>query len=204
MDPITLLILGLVALATTGVSAGVTAYQNQKNIEATQQTNTQNIDFQKEVNAQQQYNLEHAHQIEMADLKAAGLNPVLTAMGGQGAPMATLNAPKAQAPQMDLSGINSAMSNLTHMATMSMMMKNQQLLQMEHNKTIQAIARGHDAQSAANAVLRKDTLDRLYQRKAGVMDQVANVGKNNLGSAKKINHVSDAEWKKIMKDFEDL
>ncbi|WNK14362.1 MAG: DNA pilot protein [Microvirus sp.] len=31
------------------------------------------------------YYAEHAHQIEMADLKAAGLNPILTATGGRGA-----------------------------------------------------------------------------------------------------------------------
>lgn len=50
--------------------------------EATAKANEQNIALQREVNAQQQYNVEHAHQIEAADLQAAGLNPWLSVGGG--------------------------------------------------------------------------------------------------------------------------
>lgn len=156
MDPITLLILAVVGLATAGVSAGVGAYNNAKNIEFQQQTNAQNIEFQKEVNAQQQYNLEHAHQIEVNDLAAAGLNPVLSA-GGQGAPMATLNSPKAVAPQMDLSGIQSAIGGVGHMMSSAMMMKVLSDNSAARNATLSAIANSKNAQSAANAALRAQT-----------------------------------------------
>lgn len=49
---------------------------------AQERANQQNIELQKDVNAQNQYNLEHAHQIEVADLQAAGLNPWLSVGGG--------------------------------------------------------------------------------------------------------------------------
>ena len=55
----------------------------------------------------------------MADLKAAGLNPVLTATGGTGAPVASLNTPTAQAPQIDLGAVSSAANALTNLLLIS-------------------------------------------------------------------------------------
>ena len=62
-----------------GIYNGLTG---QTSAQAQAQANAQNIEFQREVNAQQQYNLEHSHQIEVADLQAAGLNPWLSVGGG--------------------------------------------------------------------------------------------------------------------------
>lgn len=157
MDPITLIVLAIIGLAGAGASAGVSAYNNAKNIEYQTATNAKNIEFQKEVNAQNQYNLEHQHQIEMADLQAAGLNPVLTATGGSGAGQAYLNAPQAKAPQMDLSGVSNALSGLTHMSTSAMMMKMISDNNAARNATLSAIANSKNAQSAANAALRAET-----------------------------------------------
>lgn len=124
------------------------------NYASTAKTSQANIDMQNAINQQNQYNIEHAHEIEMNDLKRAGLNPVLTATGGQGAPISMLQSPKATAPQMDLSGISTAMSGIQHALTMQMMMSMRADIAAEHNATLSSIAKGHDAQSAANAALR--------------------------------------------------
>lgn len=168
-------IIGAVASAGVGIA----------NVASQQKTNQQNIDMQNATNAQNQYNIEHAHQIEMADLKAAGLNPVLTATGGSGAPVSMLQSPKAQAPQFDGSGINSAMSAVQHAITMQMMMDMRQDMAAERNATLASIAKGHDAQSAANAALKAS--------------MTVNNGRAAVSSAKQINRFSQSDLKKYQK-----
>lgn len=114
---------GLLALAAASIGSAliggiISKKQNDANIDYQNEANQQNIDLQKETNAQNQYNMEHAHQIEMKDLEAAGLNPVLTATGGQGAPLANISAPSVKAPQADYSGVSSAISSAINSMTM--------------------------------------------------------------------------------------
>lgn len=111
--------LAVAALIAGVLAAGASATAAGLNYKAQKDTNAQNLAAAKAVNEQAQYNTEHAHQIEMNDLQAAGLNPVLTAMGGNGAPQASLNVPRAQAPQLDLSGISNALNNMTHTLMLS-------------------------------------------------------------------------------------
>lgn len=199
MSIIAALIVAAIVSAVGG--AATSAIQSSVNYKSTKDTNEQNIEMQRETNAQNQYNIEHAHQIEMADLKAAGLNPVLTAMGGSGAPIQALNAPRAQAPQIDLSGINSAMSGISQMATMMMMMSFKQDIMMERNATLSAIAKGHDSTSAANAALKAST-----QANAGkFMANNAEFFKNQIGFEEAIEQlakqfgVSPLKMKQILK-----
>lgn len=124
----------LIGTAIAGISSAVVSgINNEKNVKAQEEANEKNVQMQKETNAQAQYNAEHAHQIEMSDLEAAGLNPVLTAMGGQGAPLANISAPSTKPVQSDISGVGQAISSMMNsmvMMTMasSMAKTNQTLL----------------------------------------------------------------------------
>lgn len=124
----TLIALALGSIASAAIGAGISAKNNQDNLDYQKEANQQNIDLAREVNAQNQYNMEHAHQIEMKDLEAAGLNPVLTASGGSGAQLANLSTPNVKAPRSDLSGvgsaITSALNSLTMLTMASSMAKN--------------------------------------------------------------------------------
>lgn len=210
MDPVTLLIIAIVGAATAAIGSGASIYNNAKNIEYQEQANQQNIEFQREVNAQNQYNLEHQHQIEMADLQAAGLNPVLTATGGSGAGQAYLNAPQVKAPQMDLSGISSALSGAGHIVTSGMMMKMFSENNAARNATLSAIANSKNAQSAANAALRaQTTLDKNRMNNIFSnynLTHQAMKGRSAVSSAKQFqeladDYLSDKEIDELLKKF---
>lgn len=72
------------------------------------QTNQQNLDIAREQMNFQGMMSNTAHQREVADLKAAGLNPVLSA-GGNGSSTPSGSQAQMQAPQIDVPGIYSMM-----------------------------------------------------------------------------------------------
>lgn len=154
-----LIISGIASVAGAATSATVAGVNNAKNIEAQREANAQNIAYQKEVNDQNQYNLEHAHQIEMADLQAAGLNPVLTATGGSGASLQRLEAPSVQPIRSDVSGITGAIngmgSALQSMMMMSAMADMRKEISLSHDQTLLAMSGKRD-----------EVLNQLYKRKA--------------------------------------
>ena len=118
-------------LGIIGAAAGIaTSIKNSKDAEKAQnqatQAATDNLNLNKEI-AQQNFDLsreqfayqqrlnqiqmdreDSAFQRQVADLKAAGLSPLMVA--GNGASSSPLTS--SQAPQMDMLGINTAMSNI--------------------------------------------------------------------------------------------
>ena len=151
MGILTGLLIGLGALGST--AAGI--YQANKNYKAQQEANATNIKLQEMANEnnimlQQQANAaamaesernrawqeemsNTAHQREMADLKAAGLNPILAATGGAttgSGGVATIDAPqvnsaKVSAPMMNLNSVTNLIQSLTTAALIGQYYKGQ-------------------------------------------------------------------------------
>ncbi len=151
MGILTGLLIGLGALGST--AAGI--YQANKNYKAQQEANATNIKLQEMANEnnimlQQQANAaamaesernrawqeemsNTAHQREMADLKAAGLNPILAATGGAttgSGGVATIDAPqvnsaRVSAPMMNLNSVTNLIQSLTTAALIGQYYKGQ-------------------------------------------------------------------------------
>lgn len=189
------IIAAIIAAVGSTTAAGIN-YANQ------QKTNQQNINAQNAVNKQQQYNLEHAHQIEMADLQAAGLNPVLTAMGGQGAPMISLNSPRAVAPELDLSGVSNALQSMTHMMMMSQLVDAKvEAAEKSADAKIQAAnISGQSRETVADKYIAAGRTRNLYKNESA--------GKALISNSKQIKKLKDdysmteKEWEKLLKKFE--
>lgn len=97
------------------ISAGSNILGNVLNRQSTQDANQQNIELARENRAWQEDMSNTAHQREMADLKAANLNPILAAGGGASTPggdSATVEAPQVQMPSViEIAQLNEAMKN---------------------------------------------------------------------------------------------
>lgn len=87
---------------TVGASVGMGALQSYANYAATTQTNMANQAMADKQMRFQRDMSNTAHQREVQDLKAAGLNPALSASGGQGASTPQGAAPTLAAPQINL------------------------------------------------------------------------------------------------------
>ena len=94
---------GAITAALGGLAASVGNYFSQ------QETNRTNVDMANNQMKFQQSMDNSKHQREVQDLKAAGLNPILSAGGSPGVPSgasATLQAPQIQMPDLMAYGIS--------------------------------------------------------------------------------------------------
>lgn len=206
--------IGLTALLGLAIASAVggivsSSIQSATNYKSQKETNESNEKLQRETNAQAQYNAEHAHQMEVKDLAAAGLNPVLSA-GGSGAPQATLNSPKASAPQIDLSGIQSALAGLTNTMMMATLLNEKNHILEEQTAIMRQNANSISANSASYNALNK-ARGKFYDTKASSLaGKASQVGQAYAHSADslRLEHYSNAKpvtkkaWEKLVKEIE--
>lgn len=96
------------ALGTMAYSAYSANQQAKQNQQAQQQANKTNLQSSREQMDFQEKMSSTAHQREIADLKAAGLNPLLSAHGGASAPSGAM-AMSSPAPDTSSSGVSTAL-----------------------------------------------------------------------------------------------
>jgi hypothetical protein len=82
-------------------NAASSIFNNERNISAAEEANQTNIMLQRENRSWQEQMANTSHQREVSDLKAAGLNPVLSAGGGSGAATPSSAAAHVEAPHSD-------------------------------------------------------------------------------------------------------
>lgn len=139
----------------------------EKQLELAEKTSTENLglqkeqfEYQKQLNQLQMQREDTAMQRQVADLKAAGLSPLMASGGAS-----TGQYLSASAPQRDISGISSALSNLmgVHMDYAS---RKQAAYQFQRQQTLQT------AQSVANLASLK--LDNDFKREQIKAQKIAN------------------------------
>lgn len=161
------IVAGLIGLVGTLITAGITASQNnannalqreqnqkqleiaEKQLETNKEVSTDNLglqkeqfDYQKQLNDLMMQREDTAMQRQIADLKAAGLSPLMASGGAS-----TGNYISASAPQRDISGINSALSNIlgVHQDYAS---RKQQAYMFERQQTMQIAQQSQDLVSS--------------------------------------------------------
>lgn len=191
MEPLTMLALG--SLGASAIGSIWNGWQSKK-------TSDRNYDIQREQLNYQKYLNNNQIQMQVADAQKAGINPL--AMNGTGN-LTAGNYSNVQAPQMDMSAINSIVS----LATQEMANKNAQIIADKQAESaanvasINALSAERQTQMKINADTEAQRNQQLWQTIENTSQRIFEANQNKLGreNAKKIADDANQTMKDIAK-----
>lgn len=134
MEPATMAILGSGLASAFGnvysntLNAANAAKINQKNLDLQAAINLDNIEAARLNNVTAVDLANTAHQREVRDLRDAGLNPILSATGGNGAATPSLQSPNLDAPSLDRVDVVNPLSQIASAVGQAMQFEDQHKL----------------------------------------------------------------------------